>query len=169
MCNRNRLLKVTLFMVALLVWPGLQGEALALSCASPELTESIIHESAAIFEGRATGKHSPSPEQKAALEKAGLSGKGLSSNGLRLYDFTITKRWKGKITEGQTVAVLLDTSWGDDYPHGVSFLIVSPKQVGGMFLNPLCGNSVDLSWARQKGDISELERVIGEEPPADPD
>ena len=40
---------------------------------------------------------------------------------LSVYDFTVTKNWKG-VAAGQTVSILFNTTWGDNYLPGSHFL-----------------------------------------------
>lgn len=79
---------------------------------------------------------------------------------LSVYDFIVTKNWKGVAT-GQTVSILFNATWGDNHVPGSHFLVVSPQQISDMYWTPLCGNSIDLEWARKNGDLELLEKVIG--------
>ena len=138
----------------------LSSEVYALSCAAPKLNENIIKDSAAIFEGVAGKKHGLTWMQKTAVMMNTLTGRGGDIAKLSVYDFTVTRSWKGTAA-GQNVSILFNTSWGDNYLSGGEFLIVSPQQVGDMFWTPLCGNSIDLAWARKNGDTALLENTIG--------
>ena len=44
---------------------------------------------------------------------------------------------------------------------GAEFLIVSPRQIADMFWTPPCGSTVDVEWARKRGDMATLEKIIG--------
>lgn len=147
----------------LLLWlllTCLSGETYALSCAQPKLTEVVITDSVAIFEGVAGQKHALNRQQRASVEGDKPTGRFAGLENLSVYDFTITKSWKG-VTAGQTVSILFNTAWGDNYVPGGDFLIVSPQQIGDMFWTPLCGNSIDLEWAGKMGDLELLEEIIG--------
>ena len=147
----------------LLLWfllTCLPGETFALSCAQPKLTETVISDSVAIFEGVAGQKHALDRQQRASVAGNKPTGRYAGVEKLSVYDFTITKNWKG-VTAGQTVSILFNTTWGDSYLPGGSFLIASPQQIGDMFWTPLCGNSIDLEWARKNGDLELLEAKIG--------
>ena len=148
---------------ALLPWfllMCLTGEAYALSCAPPKLTEAVITNSVAVFEGVAGKKHGLTWQQKVSVKKTGITGKFAGVDNLSVYDFTVTRNWKG-VAAGQTVSILFNTTWGDSYLPGSHFLVVSPRQIGEMYWTPLCGKSIDLEWARKIGDIALLEAVIG--------
>ncbi len=148
---------------ALLSWlllTCLSGQAYALSCAPPKLDKAFITNSVAIFEGQAGNKQGLTWQQKVSVKKDKPTGRFAGVENLSVYDFTVTKNWKGVAT-GQTVSILFNTTWGDNYLPGSHFLIVSPQQIGDMYWTPLCGNSIDLEWARKKGDIELLEEVIG--------
>jgi len=144
----------------LLLLMFLSGNVHALSCAQPKLDEAIITNSVAVFEGVAGNKHDLTWRQKASVEKDRLTGKFAGVENLSVYDFRVTKNWKG-VTAGQSVTILFNTTWGDNYLPGSRFLIVSPQQIGDMYWTPLCGNSIDLEWARKNGDVELLEQVIG--------
>jgi len=143
----------------LLLLTLLSGNVHALSCAQPKLDVAIITNSVAVFVGVAGNKHGLTWRQKASVKKDMLTGRFAGVENLSVYDFRVTKNWKGIIT-GQTVTILFNTTWGDNYVPGSNFLIVSPQQVGDMYWTPLCGNSIDLEWARKNGDIELLEAVI---------
>lgn len=148
---------------SLLLWlllTCLSGGSYALSCAQPKLTEVVITDSVAIFEGVAGQKHALNRQQRASVEGDKPTGRFAGLENLSVYDFTITKSWKG-VTAGQTVSILFNTAWGDNYVPGGDFLIVSPQQIGDMFWTPLCGNSIDLEWAGKMGDLELLEEIIG--------
>jgi len=138
----------------------LSGKAHALSCAQPKLDEAIITNSVAVFEGVAGDKHGLTWLQKASVQKERLTGRFAGVENLSVYDFRVTKNWKG-VTAGQTVSILFNTAWGDNYVPGANFLIVSPQQISDMYWTPLCGNSIDLEWARKNGVMEVLEEVIG--------
>jgi len=148
---------------SLLLWfllTCLSGKAYALSCAQPKLDEAVITDSVAIFEGVAGQKHALNRQQRASVEGDKPTGRFAGVGNLSVYDFTVTKHWKG-VTTGQTVSILFNTTWGDSYIPGGNFLIVSPQQIGDMFWTPLCGNSIDLEWASKIGDLELLEEFIG--------
>lgn len=136
------------------------GTADALSCAAPTLDGAAVTQSVAIFEGVAGNRHSLTRKQKAAVKTSEPSDRLAGMENLRVYDFTVTKSWKG-VAKGQTVSILFNTYWGDNYAPGGKFLIVSPERIGDMFWTPLCGHSIDLEWARKIGDLALLEQVIG--------
>jgi len=136
------------------------GESLALSCAPPRLDEAIVKNSAAIFEGTAGQKSGLNWKQNLALKKEKLFGKGGGLNDMSVYDFTVTRAWKG-VEAGEKVLVLFNTYWGDTFAEGERFLIVSSRKIGGMFLSPLCGNSTDLAWAEKLGTLALLDSLIG--------
>ncbi len=138
----------------------LSGNAYALSCAQPKLDEAVITHSVAIFEGVAGKKHGLTWQQEASVKKDKLSGRFAGVENLSVYDFTVTKNWKGVAT-GQTVSILFNTTWGDNYVPAGHVLIVSPQQIHDMYWTPLCGNSLDLEWARKNGALELLEEVIG--------
>jgi hypothetical protein len=144
----------------LLLLTFLSSNVHALSCAQPKLDEATIKNSVAVFEGVAGNKHSLTWQQKASVKMDRLTGRFAGVENLSVYDFRVTKNWEG-VTAGQTVTILFNTTWGDNYVPGSYFLIVSPQQIGGMYWTPLCGNSIDLEWARKNGDIELLEEVIG--------
>ena len=151
------------FTLALVLWLLLtcpSGTAYALSCAQPKMDETVITNAVAVFEGVAGKKHSLTWKQAAAVKKDKPAGRFAGMENLSVYDFTIAKSWKGAAA-GQTVSVLFNTYWGDNYVPGSKFLIVSPRKIGDMFWTPLCGNSIELEWARKNGDIAVLEEVIG--------
>ncbi len=144
---------------ALLPWlllTCMSGKAHALSCAQPKLDEAIITNSSAVFEGVAGNKHGLTWRQKTSVKKVRLTGRFAGVENLSVYDFKVTKNWKGVIA-GQTVTILFNTTWGDNYVPGSNFLIVSPQQIGDMYWTPLCGNSIDLEWARKNGGRGGIE------------
>jgi len=138
----------------------ISGKSFALSCAPPRLDEAIMKSSAAIFEGTAGKKSGLNWKQNLALKKENLLGKGGGLNEMSVYDFTVTRAWKG-VEAGEKVFVLFNTYWGDTFAEGEAFLIVSPRKIGGMVLSPLCGNSTDIAWAQKQGYIALLESLIG--------
>jgi hypothetical protein len=151
---------ITLTLLLCLLLTCLSGKAHALSCAQPKLDEAIITNSVAVFEGVAGKKHGLTWQQKVSVKRDELTGKFAGVENLAVYDFTVTKNWKG-VSTGQTVYVLFNTTWGDNYLPGGNFLIVSPQQISDMYWTPLCGNTIDLEWARKNGDIELLEEEIG--------
>ena len=152
--------QLLLIAICFVVLTCVSDRVYALSCAPPKLEKSIITNSIAVFEGVAGKKHSLTWKQKAAVKVGNLIGKSAGVENLSVYNFTVTKSWKG-VSAGDTVSILFNTYWGDNYVPNGAFLIVSPQQIGGMFWTPLCGNSMDLKWARKNGDIAILEEVIG--------
>ncbi len=162
--NSSNESKMPKFMITILaLWVVLlhaSGAANALSCAPRKLDEGVINSSVAIFEGVAGKKHSLTWQQRIAVWLSNLTTQGGDLNNLSVYDFAVTKSWKGA-AQGRTVTILFNTYWGDNYLPGGEFLIVSPRQVGDMFWTPLCGASIDLAWARKNRDIATLEKVIG--------
>lgn len=153
-------MRFTPTLVLWLLLTCLSGKANALSCAQPRLDEAVITNSVAVFEGVAGNKHSLTWQQKASVRKDKPTGRFAGVENLSVYDFSVTKNWKG-VMVGQTVSILFNTTWGDNYLPGSHFLIVSPQQISDMYWTPLCGNSIDLEWARKNGDMELLEEVIG--------
>jgi hypothetical protein len=107
-------MRFTLVLILLLLLTYMSGRAYALSCAPPSLDKSIVTNSVAVFEGVAGKKQSLTWKQKAAVKISNLKGKGGDIKNLSVYDFTVTKNWKGVAT-GQTVSILFNTYWGDNY------------------------------------------------------
>jgi hypothetical protein len=124
------------------------------------LDETTITNAVAVFEGVAGTKHNLTRQQKTSVKKDTPTGRFAGVENLSVYEFTVTKNWKGVAT-GQTVSILFNTTWGDNYLPDGNFLIVSPQQISDMYWTPLCGNSIDLEWAQKNGDLALLEEVIG--------
>jgi hypothetical protein len=93
------------------------------------------------------------------VKKDQPTGRFAGVENLSVFDFTVTKNWKG-LTAGQTVSILFNTTWGDSYVPGRNFLIVSPRQISDMYWTPLCGNSIDMDWAQKNGNVELLEDAI---------
>jgi hypothetical protein len=134
--------------------------ALALSCAPPRLDDAAIEAAVAIFEGTAGEKRALSFRERAAIHLNPIEKLGGAIEDLRVYRFTVTSGWKG-MAPGQGVEVLFNSHWGDGFAVGESYLVVSPRQVEGLFWAPLCGNTVHASYAAKNGDLATLEQVVG--------
>ncbi len=136
------------------------GTAAARSCAPPRLNDAAIEAAVVIFEGTAGEKRTPSSRERAAIRLNPIEGLGSAIEDLRVYRFTVTNGWKGTAA-GQSVEVLFNTYWGDGFAEGESYLVVSSRQVEGLFWAPLCGNTVHASYAAKNGDLATLEQVVG--------
>ena len=137
-----------------------QGTAFGLSCMEPDLDETVIDGAVMIFEGTAGPKRPLDSGEQEAILKQGFGSVGGGTRDLRVYAFTVTRGWKGTMA-GQSVDVFSNTYWGDHFAEGESYLVVSPLQVGDLFASPLCGTTVDLKYAAERGFLATLERVIG--------
>ena len=138
----------------------LPNTAFGLSCARPNLDEVAIKSSVLIFEGTAGPKRPLNLRERAAVKFGGIKGRGGATEDLRVYRFTVTHRWKGTFA-GETINVLFNSSWGDGFAAGETYLVVSPQQIGRLFWSPLCGHTIDLEHAARFGNIALLEKVIG--------
>ena len=56
---------------------------------------------------------------------------------------------------------IFNTTWGDGFSKGVSYLIVSPQNIGGLTWTPLCGHTIDLDYADKIGSLTMLKRLLG--------
>lgn len=136
------------------------GAAFGLSCMEPSLDETVIDGAVMIFEGIAGPERPLDSSEEEAIRKQGLEFIGGGTGDLRVSTFTVARGWKGA-EAGQTVDVLRNNYWGDRFPEGRAYLVVSPRQVGDLFLSPLCGNTVNLNYAADRGFLATLERLIG--------
>ncbi|MDJ0608220.1 MAG: hypothetical protein QNJ67_04530 [Kiloniellales bacterium] len=134
--------------------------AFGLSCARPSLDEAVIDGSVMIFEGRAGPKRPLLRWEVATVRDHRLAMLYTRDSDLQVFRFTVSRAWKGA-APGQVVEVLFNTHWGDGFANGESYLVVSPREVGGLFWSPLCGHSLNLRSAADIGNIATLERVIG--------
>ncbi len=140
------------------------GAAHALSCVEPVMNESVVEGAAVIFEG-VTGRHRAlSRAEKAALGAAGAVPLGGGMVDLKVFDFTVTKGWKGT-EEGQEIQILRNTYWGDSFATVGLYLVVGVQAARGLYLAPLCGNTMYLGApGGAPGDsapVKALERLIG--------
>ena len=140
----------------------LPGPASALSCAAPILDEPVVDAAVMIFEGTAGRDRRLSSREKAAVRKHAVRTIGGGTGDLRVYSFVVTRGWKGA-TPGQSVDVLINGYWGDGFAEGEAYLVVSPQQVGTLFLSPLCGHTVDIGYAADNGLLDTLQRVTGKD------
>jgi hypothetical protein len=137
------------------------GAAHALSCVAPTMNQSAVEGAAVIFEG-VTGKgRRLSRAEAAGLDAAGLTTLGGGIADLRVFDFTVTKAWKGA-ADGQSVLVLRNTYWGDSFAGAWPYLVVGVQVADNLYLSPLCGNTTRLSAAADAGTLKTLERLTGE-------
>ncbi len=90
------------------------GTALALSCVAPTMNESVVEGAEVIFEGLTSRDRRLRRAEKAALKAAGLAPLGGGIDDLRVFQFTVTKGWKGAV-DGQEIQVLRNTYWGDSF------------------------------------------------------
>ena len=134
--------------------------AYGLSCMPPVLDEAVIDEAVLIFEGEVEVKRELSAKEKAALARAHVTTKGGGLSDLKVYSFKVEKGWKG-INSGEEVEVLRNTYWGDGFPIGERFLIVSNEKVKDLYVTSLCGPSISIRFARDQGSIKTLEEIIG--------
>ncbi len=140
------------------------GATHALSCVEPVMNESVVAGAAVIFEG-VTGRHRAlSRAENAALDAAGVVPLGGGIVDLKVFDFTVTKGWKGT-AEGQEIQVLRNTYWGDSFATEGLYLVVGVQAAHGLYLAPLCGNTMYLGApGGAPGDsapVKALERLIG--------
>tara|TARA_R110002124_G_scaffold5813_1_gene36420 strand:- start:612 stop:1316 length:705 start_codon:yes stop_codon:yes gene_type:complete len=152
--------KILGMIVALIIVFAGATHAHALSCASSRLNEKNIASVPVIFEGAAASSRELTRKEKAVFKLHGLSMKGGDASNLRVFDFTVSKPWKG-VTQGQTVAILYNTYWGDAFPPQESFLVIGTRKLGDLFWVPLCGNTLPLEYAKSQGDITTLEKFVG--------
>lgn len=138
----------------------LPNEAIALSCARPNLDETAIEAAVMIFEGTAGSERRLGFRERAVVRLHGIKGRGGTTEDLKVYSFTVTRGWKGTAA-GQSVEVLFNSYWGDGFAEGKSYLVVSPQQVGKFFWSPLCGHTIDVKYAAEFGNVAMLESVIG--------
>ena len=138
----------------------LPGAAVGLSCARPSLDETAIDGAIMIFEGTAGPKRSLDSRERAAVRLHAIEGRGGGAEDLTVYEFTVTRGWKGATT-GQRVDVLFNSYWGDGFAQGEAYLVVSPRHVGHLFWAPLCGHTIDVRYAAEFGSLAMLDQVIG--------
>jgi hypothetical protein len=136
------------------------GAALALSCVAPTMNESVVEGAVVIFEGMTSRDRRLRRAEKAALKAAGLAPLGGGIDDLRVFEFTVTKGWKGAV-DGQEIQVLRNTYWGDSFATEGLYLVVGVQAVGDLYLAPLCGNTVYLGGAGDPTTLKALERLIG--------
>ncbi|TNE31606.1 MAG: hypothetical protein EP349_03900 [Alphaproteobacteria bacterium] len=152
--------KILCMIVALVVVLSGAVSAYALSCAAAPLNEKNIASVPVIFEGAAAESRELTRREKAAFKLHNLSMKGGDTSNLRVFDFTVRKPWKG-VAQGQKVAILYNTYWGDVFPPQQSFLVIGTRKLGDLFWVPLCSNTVPLEHAKSQGDIAVLEQFVG--------
>ncbi len=136
------------------------GSAYALSCVPPVMNESVVEGADVIFEG-VTGKgRRLTRAEAAALDAAGHTTLGGGITDLRVFDFTVTKGWKGA-ADGRVIQVLRNTYWGDSFAGAGPYLVVGERVSDGLYLAPLCGNTMYLGTTGDSGALETLERLIG--------
>ena len=113
-----------------------------------------------IFEGTAGEERPLDTYEVAAVQAAAVATLDGRTEHLRVYEFAVLRGWKGA-SAGQSVDVLFNTYWGSGFAEEVSYLVVSPQQVGELFWVPLCGHTVDVKHAADIGNLAMLEREIG--------
>ena len=150
---------VALALLALL--PYAPDTAQALSCVAPTLNENTIDDAVVIFEGVPGRKRTLRYLERTAIKAAGVATKGGGIADLRVYDFMVTKGWKG-VEDGGRVEILRNTHWGDSFSAEVPYLVVAERRIGDLYLTSLCGSTVDLSWAAESGMIETLGRLLGD-------
>ncbi len=136
------------------------GTALALSCVAPTMNESVVEGAEVIFEGLTSRDRRLRRAEKAALKAAGLAPLGGGIDDLRVFQFTVTKGWKGAV-DGQEVQVLRNTYWGDSFATAGLYLVVGVQAVDDLYLAPLCGNTMYFGTARDPTTLKALERLVG--------
>jgi hypothetical protein len=134
--------------------------AYALSCVAPAMNESVVEAAAIIFEGVANRGRDLSRAERATLKAAGVTPLGGGVGDLKVFEFTVTKGWKGAV-EGQRIQVLRNTYWGDSFAAAGTYLVVGERVGDGLHLAPLCGNTVHLEYAQDSGHLKTLEGLIG--------
>jgi len=132
----------------------------ALSCAPPVLDEMIIGDSDVIFEGIAGGGRELTDKEKSALNSENITTKGGSTSDMKAYEFTVVRGWKGA-ENGDKILIMRNTYWGDGFPQGESYFILSSKKIDNFYITPLCGHSMHIKHAVDQGFIKTLEEVIG--------
>ncbi len=136
------------------------GATHALSCLQPVMNESVVEGAAVIFEG-VTGRHRAlSRAEKAALGAAGVVPLGGGIADLKVFQFTVTKGWKGT-ADGQSVQVLRNTYWGDSFATEGLYLVVGVQAADDLYLAPLCGNTMYLGATGDSVIVKVLERLMG--------
>ena len=87
------------------------GSAHALSCAVPQVDDTVIEGALVIFEGVVKSSRSLSFIDKLNIKIGDLNQIGGKLKDLRVYAFRVTNTWKG-VKQGEEVQVLRNTYWG---------------------------------------------------------
>ena len=130
-----------------------------LSCARPKLDKRAIESAAMIFEGVAGAKRRLNAHEKLLVRNHPIRQRGGRIENLRVYRFHVTRGWKGALSR-QTINVLFNTTWGDGFAKGGSYLVVSPRNLGKLAWAPLCGHTTDSVYAAKIGNYRMLEELI---------
>jgi hypothetical protein len=143
-----------------IAWFASASAAHALTCAQPALDAARIAEAAVIFEGTAGPPRALTAAERSAFRWSAADTRGGNVDTLRVFPFAVTRAWKG-VAPGAPVEVLYNTAWGDTLAERAPFLVVGPRRIGGLVWAPLCGNTADMGYARQSGDLARLEQALG--------
>ena len=136
------------------------GTALARSCLPPTMDQAAVTSAAVIFEGVAGHARALSRAEAAVLDAAGMVAEGGGIANLRVFEFTVTRGWKGAAA-GQKIRVVRNTYWGDGFEMGEAYLVVGDRRIDDLYLAPPCGNTMHLGLAADAGRLKALERLIG--------
>lgn len=149
-----------IFVVVLGLFPP--GAAFGVTCEEPRVDKTVIDSVIMIIEGTAGSQRPLNSREKKAIREQGLKPRDGGIGDLSVYDFTVTRGWKG-VKTGQSVDVLVSDTWGGSVFEGENYLVVSPRQFGPLFWSPLCGSTVSLEYAADNGFLASLERLTGKD------
>ncbi len=136
------------------------GAALARSCLPPTMDEAVVKNAAVIFEGVAGPRRALSHAEAAVLDAAGIVAEGGGIANLKVFEFTVTRGWKGAAA-GQKIEIVRNTYWGDGFDIGEAYLVVGDRRIDDLYVAPPCGNTMHLRFAAEAGHFEALERLVG--------
>lgn len=138
----NILKSLTLCAAIFLLVPS---HAHALSCVAPQMNAQVFDNSAVIFEGTAIVKRELSKTEEQQLAAHDIKTKGGTLDNLKAFEFRVERAFKG-VEAGEQITVLRNTYWGDTFSMGTKYLVVA-NEYAGMYMAPLCGNSMASEYA----------------------
>ena len=158
--QRSLCLLPSLFLVTLACLSVNTSTANALSCAQPTIDNAVIEESTIIFSGIIKSERKMTLKEKASIMWSSVKTKGGSISDLKVYEIEILNNWKGVPNTG-TVDVAYNGYWGDNFSEGEKILFVSNEKAEDIIWIPLCGNTMDLDFAKKQNYIRILDEHIG--------
>lgn len=124
------------------------------------MNDSVIVGAAVIFEGVTGQGRALTRTEASALKVAGVATSGGDFSDLKVFEFTVTKGWKAT-ARGQKIEVIRNTYWGDSFASPGPYLVVGVQGIDGLYVAPLCGNTMHLGFGADLGHLKTLERLIG--------